>query len=816
MKTLYYLSYNNYYNRLLKRKETVDDYTESGEAILCGPPATVNFYPNDGVATTQTAYLNQIEQIPDYLLVTDNISGAIESRWFVVECQYVTGKSQYFLSLYRDVIADWWDDITEAPFFCEKGWLSTFDNGIFNDEAITTNQIKKSEHFLNDKTGCPWIVGYYEPRNTDSVDENIPFTHTAPTPNTTVNGIQSWEYYGRTATWVDDWNLSYYYMEKKVFSDNVMWHIPFRPGVKGTPWQGSTTRTNWQSWKTPSTFASDVANFTGMGNYPNAFRVRFTEYTGHSFDNNERATWNGLDGLIIKDSLTEKYYEVNIKKTQHNVEVQPINPSSSLGVTMTEIMASTDGDGIPIFSMDGTPDEYNYEYSCTYTRYEVELIPATFYSGKIKISGNRKTLIDAPYSMFCMPYGYQVYLRPGDDILVPRYEISTSKEISLQIASAIAAAKAGGNVLYDIQLLPYCPIEFLRNKPDIIGPGISTNIGQMMEGMDYDFAFDSGNTPIGIIFWVEQSSGKFTIDLPDGLEKFNSNSMGEKTAIEFKTGNQTEFLRLCSPNYNGIFEFSPYKNRGVDYFQVSYTYKPYQPFIQIAPNFKGLYGKNYNDGRGLILGGDFSLPIMEDKWQTYQINNKNYQGMFNRQVENMEVQHKYQRREQLVSAWTGTISGGVTGGVAGGSAGGIYGAIAGAAVGGIAAGYGGYLDYTAGEALRAEALDYTKDLFGMQLDNIKALPMALTRVSAYNIQNKLFPFIEEYDCSEEEKQAVRNKIIYNGMTIGRIGTINEFSNGDEEWTYVKGQPIRITGIVEDSHVINAISNELNKGVFIRQ
>lgn len=811
MKTLYYLSFNNYYNRLMKRHENVTEYLSAG-AIPCGTSPDVNFFVNDGIYAQHTPYINLLNDIPDYLLVMNE--GEIESRWFVTECRYNTGKTQYICSLYRDLIAEFWPQIVDKPFFCEKGWLSTFDSGIFNDEAITTNQIKRSEYFLEDKTGCPWIVGYYQPRKPDSTDENIPFTHTAPTPNTTVNGIQSWEYYNKTASWVDDWNLSLYYMEKKVFSDNVMWHIPFRPGVKGTPWKGSTVRDNWQSWMTSSTFAERAAYYSGLGNYPNAFRARFTEYTGHSFDNSTRATWNGLDGLIIKDSLTDSYYEVNIKKTQHNVEIQPIDPSSSLGVTMTEMLAIVDSNFNKVFDMEGTPNEYNYEYSCTYTRYEVELIPATFYSGNIKISGNRKTLIDAPYSMFCMPYGYQEYLRPGDDILVPRYEISTSGEISLQIASAIAAAKSGGNVLYDLQLLPYCPIEFLRNKPDIVGPGISLNIGRMIEGVDYDLAFNSDNTPIGIIFWAEQSSGKFTIDLPVGLGRFNSNNMGEMSALEFKVGNQTEFLRLCSPNYNGVFEFSPYKNRGVDYFQVSFTYKPYQPFIQLAPNFKELYGRNYNDGRGLILGGDFSLPIMEDKWQTYQINNKNYQGMFNRQIENMEVQHKYQRRQDILNAITGTAQGGVTGGMAGGMAGGPWGAVAGAAVGTIASGAGGILDVQASDALRAEAIDYSKDLFGMQLDNIKALPMALTRVSAYNIQNKLFPFIEAYDCTAQEKQAVRNKIIYNGMTIGRIGTISEFSNGDEEWTYVKGQLIRLTGIAEDSHVVNTIANELYKGVFV--
>ena len=31
-----------------------------------------------------------------------------------------------------------------------------------------------------------------------------------------------------------------------------------------------------------------------------------------------------------------------------------------------------------------------------------------------------------------------------------------------------------------------------------------------------------------------------------------------------------------------------------------------------------------------------------------------------------------------------------------------------------------------------------------------------------------------YDCSDIEKEAMRNKLIYNGMKIGRIDTVNSF------------------------------------------
>lgn len=258
---------------------------------------------------------------------------------------------------------------------------------------------------------------------------------------------------------------------------------------------------------------------------------------------------------------------------------------------------------------------------------------------------------------------------------------------------------------------------------------------------------------------------------------------------------------------------NPLKNRGVDYFTISYTYKPYQPFIQVSPNFKGLYGSDFNDARGLILGGDFSLAILSDAWANYEINNKNYQGMFNRQIENMETQHRYQRIQDIGNIITGAAQGATSGAISGAMIGGGYGAITGAVVGGGASLAGGIIDYRINQALRSESIDYSRDLFGYQLDNIKALPYALTRVSAFNIKNKIFPFVEIYSTTVEEYKAVRAKIDYNGMTVGRIGTISDFLAPNDLF-YIKGTLIRLEEIAEDSHLIFALSNELYKGVYV--
>jgi hypothetical protein len=277
-------------------------------------------------------------------------------------------------------------------------------------------------------------------------------------------------------------------------------------------------------------------------------------------------------------------------------------------------------------------------------------------------------------------------------------------------------------------------------------------------------------------------------------------------------------VRLCSPNYNGVFEFSPYKNRGFNYVKVDYTYKPYQPYILLAPNFGGLYGQDFADARGLICGGDFSLPTTEDAWKNYQIQNKTYQEQFNRQIENMEVQNKYGRLQDVIGAITGTAQGGVSGGAMGMYMNNPTLAGIGATAGMVMSGVAGIADVKINQALRNEAMDYTKDMFGLQLENIKALPNSLTRMTSFNNNNKIFPFFEVYQCSDEELTAVYNKLIYNGFTIGRIDTLGNMIINKPPYMgrpgYFKGQIIRLEDIGDDSHIANAIAAELYKGVYI--
>lgn len=367
---------------------------------------------------------------------------------------------------------------------------------------------------------------------------------------------------------------------------------------------------------------------------------------------------------------------------------------------------------------------------------------------------------------------------------------TTNPFYTLQILKQFPALYT--NDLYSWQLLPYCPVRKCITDDSF---NLSLNGAQ---GAGYELIKTTNNDVVGFVLYCEDSSFEFSIPYQYNI-------------TNYKIQSQTELMRLCSPNYNGIFEFNPAKNRGISQFNVTCTYKPVSPYIKVAPDFGGLYGQNFGDARGLICNGSFDLPQTSDAFIAWERTNSTYQEQFSRQIQHMETEKDISMKNAIWSAIAGTGTG-VTGGAAAGKfVGGPVGAGVGAAVGGILSGAAGIADVSLQKQLLNEGIDYTKDNFNFSLRNIQAIPDTLTKVSAYNADNKIFPFLELYDCTEVEKQAFRDKITYNGMSVNVIGKFKDFIG--DSMTYVKGQVMRID-IEDDYHLVSEIYNEMNKGVYI--
>lgn len=309
--------------------------------------------------------------------------------------------------------------------------------------------------------------------------------------------------------------------------------------------------------------------------------------------------------------------------------------------------------------------------------------------------------------------------------------------------------------------------------------------------------------------------------------RFNAYIEGDARAIDVKLSNECDFLRLTSPNFNGMFEFKLSKllDNKMHLVNVDCTYRPINPYIKMNPDFSGLYGQDFDDSTGLLFNGDFSLATLSDAWINYEHNNKNYQAMFNRQIQSLDTTQRLERDQMafqnLVGAITGPFSGAAGGALTGAKLGGGYGAAAGAAVGFIG---GSALSIAGGiknnewlARQQGEAKSYMIDMYNYQLGNIKALPQSLTKGDPITYNNKVWPILEEFSCTNEEKQVIRDKIRYNGMTIMAIGTLNDYSKSDDfDDVYVKGQLVRLTDVHDDFHIIDAIYQEVDKGFYIPQ
>lgn len=325
----------------------------------------------------------------------------------------------------------------------------------------------------------------------------------------------------------------------------------------------------------------------------------------------------------------------------------------------------------------------------------------------------------------------------------------------------------------------------------------------------YFFVLWTQNTGIGSQ-WIDVFCDMIKIPTVSGLGFVASNS-----ALERKVSNECDMYRLVSGNYNGIFEFSVAKSNGIEGFIADCTYKPWAPYIHIIPKLKGLYGESFvdmDDARGLICGGDFSLPQLSDAWSNYVLQNKTYQEMFDRQIKNMDVTNEINRQGLLAQAIMAPITG-ASGGALAGAAAGPYGAIAGAVVGAVGGSITAGLDYTNQLKLMEENRQYAIDMYGYNLQNIQAIPNSITKTSALTYNTRVWPFVELYTCTDVERQALKDKIEYNGMTIMTIGRLQNYKTSTDVH-FFKGQVIRLPSLNSDSHMAYAIYEEINKGVYL--
>lgn len=790
--TLYLLHYCNYFNRVIKSESTLSGYNSY---VLGDPILDVNFNPADGIDTSQI--VNWSYEIPDYLLVVDN-TNTIVSRWFVLEAAR-TRAMQLQLTLKRDVIADNIEEFKRATAFIKRGYVSNSNPLIFNSEGNSFNQIKTGEVLLDNNIESPWLVLYLSRYN----NEGSLMSYTGQFKASYAGGSIP-EYDSLTDYPFYSFTGYHFYCEPEnlVFGGNISNYesdglLNFHIGVRGM--QGTQAKQFFYDWRTNSDYPRPMGGAfvpsTGVSGYETCLStykssmvqvgttgVYESSYTGYT----DVAGYNkvkGQDGKVIKAG--GKYYRIYVTEGAYyntgkvnslfaqNAATQ-ISAQSSIGISIKtffkEWVPITSTSYQPVIYVNNAADTDNY-------------IPYFLLSWKPLndyVEDDMNYTIDLP-GVITADSIYEILAAPYYDMQIT-YKNGTINhygDIAIQWFQDIMSRYGAAGSAYDLQIVPYCPID-------------TTNWTDYQTFTLRTTSTGGPNTAI----CVNLTTSSFNQTIPVTLPNYNSNN---------KVASETQVYRIVSPNGVGEFEFNPNKNGGLTSIHVDCTLKPFNPYIQVHPVWGWLYGNSQQeDFRGLICQGDFSLPSLSNEWAAYELNNKNYREIFNRAIESQDFQRTWERRSDIV----GAVSGAVGGAVAGFAFGGPGGALA----GGLASAGGGITDVIAKEQIYQEQRQASIDTFNFQNGNVKARGTTLSKGTSYNIDSKYFPFIEFYTCTNEELESLQNSIKYRGMSVGVIGTIEDYLNPSDT-SYIQGDLIDID-ITDDFHMAREIANVLRGGIRI--
>lgn len=764
--------YNNYGNRQYHKSNTLQDYTIPDAEYI----NNVNFCIGDGLLINYIANIDDTIEF-DYVVEYNGLptSAVIRTRWFIIERRRVR-QGQSALTLKRDVLADFSADILKATIFIERGWCLNNNPLVFNQEPLNVNQIKQSEILLKDKTNSAWYVAYLT-RNffgETPTDKQISLTQTKNYDLQYGSTQALLEAYPGstldvpTAT-VYDWRDVKFRFDTNYASGYYTWIVGSDKADRGFIDSGS-------SGQLSIPLGQEYNSYVYMNNHLPTSESLNTACKGDFGSPDAGILWavNGLVARIGTDDATAQYYQMKVSTFSDD------NRSLSAGPRLKSI---ADGiiNGAKTAGMFSGTNPSSYPFTAT-----VKRLTAVWTNITESINGTLKS--GAPLAANSP---YYVLTWPQSDIRVATgastQYVCRGSRYGAMLAQQLISQYGSGVI--DVQLLPYFAI-----------PGNLDGNYPATYTMSAASIVNFSNT-----FWA------FFVSQPSFDITLNNSEYLFANPSDPKLDNITRFARLNSPNYASSFDFSIAKNKGVAAYNVNCTYKPYTPYIHINPVWDGIYGGNFDDARGLICGGDFSIGRDTSAWTEYQLSNKNYQLMFDRQIDTMDFTNDQQRLKEIVGAAAGAVSAGASAAAFGTSVGGPAGAAIGGILGGLTSADAGVVDVRMNEQMRARQREDAQLNFEYTLGNIKARPNTLTRVSAFNANNKVFPFIEVFDCTQTEKTVITNYLKWNGYTINAIGNLKDYISPNINETRIKGH-IVFSGIVSDTHLYDEINRELGRGI----
>ena len=573
------LHYNNYFNRIIKKKDTIADYKAADADYK--EVSNINFNPGDGVSTSIVLGLGQNGNIFgnydefDYLVAYEVVGEAnvINSRWFIVE-QDRKRAGQYELTLKRDVLADNYNEVINSPIFLEKGFINDINDPLlYNSESMNVNQIKQLEIPLMDETKCGWVVGYIPSDAFPKVEpeyDRVEKTVTVPvSADITVNDLNNWSYWQYCSS-----NPNYKFMSDtagkrqvtvKIRSENkradssrllrcdmITADYTFYPNstdagtysIKNNDYvmavAGTISYPEWYQDYGPVTYmqgtlSASLCNkiFDPVRNN-SAFNAALNTILGNNISIGDTSALRRLQDKIILDSSTNTYYRISVISAS---EGKPITVTSSTNGGQAALDALNNAMNHPSSASGTLQGTYTtFAASNSSTSYAIQLtnVGVSLY---VDLNSDRAHLNDAPYDMFCIPFSDTLRLKYDST-----FGCICSKNVALSMATEIAKDLGSGTV-YDVQLLPYCPNRTLVVKSD------SPSTVLKLTGVKYDLIKESGtNKPRSAVIWCTESTFQVPIST-------------ESEAVEFKPTEYAPGIIQTEKYYTIPDNITPYTAR---------------------------------------------------------------------------------------------------------------------------------------------------------------------------------------------------------------------------------------------------------------
>lgn len=475
---LYIFKYNNYYNRIVKYEDTLADYGQYIHLIQ----NVKDFGPNDGVNTSHVFGSPAInyDGSGDYVIYTDEYDNII-SRWFLIETKF-TRAGQWNLTLRRDLVVDYYEDIIDADTYIEKAIVPDTDSLIFNSEQLAVNQIKKNQTPLKDRSNSAWLVGYLSAKQ----DSDITITASKPIDyNISVPNINQWEYYkysnlapsgekedaytqlSNGILRVQIANQPQGVVNTQIFN----YHLTGagRPYISNTyTYDGSKMELYFAEGSTNySEIMYEIAPKIQSGNIVNLAKEQYNYFDYYTVS-------SAINGQVIYDQANDKYYSISVG----SLDTPALNYKPTVGsqqdldlvtYTLGEVVAVDYQKHADAFLTSmavrrsqrlGTDALTSFEVSLTVKNLTINLEQVFEATSTITIPQSAKPLKDAPYKMFCMPYKDD-----GDfSFTKDKIDFTMNKDTSMAIMTKLVSELSGGSVLYDAQILPYCPCKEYINQ----------------------------------------------------------------------------------------------------------------------------------------------------------------------------------------------------------------------------------------------------------------------------------------------------------------------------------------------------------------